>query len=72
MTWQTLDGWRLLRKINEWHTAVSQDPWSNRQTPEGERDNELQNWQIALIRNLPTQVQKRYIHVKDFRGPNNF
>lgn len=34
-----------------------------------ERGYELQNWQISLIKNLHTQIQRRYVHKKRFQKP---
>lgn len=50
-----IDGWHDDRHQREWETMKS---WKNK-------------WQIPLIRNLQAQVQRRHIHRKGLRGPQN-
>ena len=53
------------KKLAWWCATVSENQQYSRQTPEKARDYEVlkkRNQQIPLIRNLQTQVQRRYIH----------
>lgn len=75
-TWLSLNTWELLRTKKEQDSLqlLQGDPQYSKQTPEGARDYNIltkETWKTFLVDNLHPQIQRRCIHRKGLRAPQN-